>query len=660
MASSHIYKVVLYLCLSVVSLNALCTESAVSVEQAREEVYIEALVLAKRITELHTAIDKALKNTADSDTPRLLRLAQTAMANNLTETALAAFERIHKHDPDNLTAIRNIGMLLFWNRKYSMALKFLNIYNTRTGGNYISIYYQGESLYMINRTAGPAGPESRPYFEKVLTASESFSGIKQAALIRAQSYFRLGEYKKSFDIYERMIKRYPDDIYIITDYARMLQADKRMEMSFQVLKRLPENLYAPDSLKRYGLPLQARDSVIVNIAIMRIAYYLDKRDFFVVKRMQEELRKHYPDNPDAALSRATFYGAIYNWRGELENYDLAAKSYPEDESIIASRKRIIREHGSFVENKSGIRLSDNDGFEFINEVNSEIRISDDIRLGINLLTDVARLNKVPRMDNGETEQFKGVRNQAHIFLQGDLVNGDTARISFFDHDTIPGLGAAYTLLDFWGSTRLEGAWRRPYWGQQQAIAERGSRTYMELERIYRPFEDLTLSAKGSLNSYGLEHSSDLARSLAAGASASYTLPRFEFQKRLLGDVAAFSLIYDLDMEFFDHFKTRDDGTRIYAPDNRQVHTFLLSFYNEFTEDFKASIYGGFALDAMGSSSGPAYGASISYRILEDLELSGTVSQTLSSNQYFYVGIELKYNFTPLTLVELFKRGYFTK
>ncbi|MEI6424660.1 MAG: tetratricopeptide repeat protein, partial [Lentisphaerota bacterium] len=515
----------------------------------RTDIYVQSLAMTKNYGEIRKVLLREIGLTDGGETFRLMSLAQYAVENNLTDVAVTAYEKLLEHDPENLTAKRYMGMVLLSRRKYEPALKFFREYNGKTGGDYITNYNQAELMHIMRKKLQPE--KADPYFEKALDEASRMGGMKDAEIICAKSLYRLNKLKESFSAFDKLEETYPDDIFILTDYARLLYDAGLLEDAYRKLQKLPDDIYDPDSFKRYNLDKRQIDDITVNVVIMRIAYHLSEKRYFTVKEMHEDLEAHYPDQPDAALSRAAYYASFGNWRAELENNKQARKYYPEDETLALEIERLERSHGSFIKNEFGVRLSDNNGVELIDKTQLEFRITGDLRLGINYTVDVANLHDVPRMD-GSVKDYRGVRTQAEVFLQGDFINGDTGKISFFDQDGIPGVGGMYTLLDYWGNTSLKGAWREPYSGQQQAIAEKGSNTYLQLGRVYKPFDSLTLSGYVSANSYGLKEYQDLARSISIGTNVEYKLPQIELQRKWLGDLSVFSLNYGLYYEdFFD-------------------------------------------------------------------------------------------------------------
>ena len=625
---------------------------AESLENKRTDIYLQALSMTKDYAEIKKILQREITSTDGKDVVRLMRLAQYGTENNLMDISATAYEKVLKNDPDNLTAIRNMGEILYASRKYEQALKFLREYNGKTGGDYLSNYDQAELMFLLRKSLAPERAE--PFFEKAIEQAGLMGGaIKEAEIIRAKSLFRIRKNEEALAVFEKLTETYPNDIFILMDYARTLYDIELFEKSYRLLQKLPQNIYAPDSLSAYGLDKNQTESITVNVVVMRMGYELSKKNYFTVKKMLKELEEHYPDQPDMDLSKASYYAAYQNWRGEWDSVNKAMKHYPEDETLVQHEEQLSRLHGSYIQNEFGVRLSDNNGVELLNQTKLEMRIIDDLRLGINYTVDVANLHDVPRMD-GTEKDYHGVRTQAEVFLQGDFINGDSARVSFFEQDGIAGVGGWYKLLDYWGDTTLKGAWREPYWGQQQAVAEKGSNTYLQLGRVYRPFESLTLSADVSANSYGLNDSQDLTRSVGVNGKVEYKLPQIELQKKWLGELSVFTINYEMSYEnFYDH-KTNSDGTRKYDPGDIQVNSFYLGYTNQFTDNLSGSLSAGYAYDSVGGgpASGPIYGASLAYLITKQLEISANVGQTISSNKYFYAGLALKYSFMPSTLVKL--------
>lgn len=624
-----------------------------TLQNKRTDIYLQALSMTKNYAEIRKVLLKEIVSTDEKNVLRLMRLAQYGAENNLRDVSAKAYEKVLKYDPENLTAIRNMAEILYADRKYEPALKFLREYNAKTGGDYTTNYDQAELMYLLRKSLAPE--KADPYFEKAIEQASQMGGvIKDAEIIRAKSLFRLGRQEESFSVFEEMQKKHPDDIYIVVDYAGMLYDVELLDNAYRVLQKLPENMYDPASLSVYKLEKEQIDAITVKVVTIRIAYELSKKNYFTVKEMLRELQEHYPDQPDVALSKASYYSAYQNWRGELDSVKQALKYTPEDETLINHEEQLNRLHGSFIQNEFGVRLSENKGVELMNQSKIEMRIIDDLRLGINYTVDVANLHDVTRMDGNEKD-YHGVRTQAEVFLQGDFINGDSARVSFFEQDGIAGVGGWYKLLDYWGDTTLKGAWREPYWGQQQAVAEKGSNTYLQLGRVYRPFDCLTLSADVAMNSYGLKDSQDLTRSISIGSKVEYKLPQIALQKKWLGELSQFTLNYGFDYENFFHEKENSDGTAEYAPSDSQVHSFYVGYSNQFTSDLRGDLSVGYAYDAVGGGpqSGPIYGASLAYLLTKKLEISANVSQTISSNKYFYAGLSLKYTFMPEPLIEYF-------
>ena len=651
MLNKKLKKIFLIFLMAAISISPMPARTE-PIQNKRTDIYLQALSMTKNYPEIRKVLLKEIASADASDVGRLMHLAQCGVENNLLDIASMAYEKVLKHDPGNLTAKRSMGLILFSNQKREPALKYLREFNGKTGGDYITNYTQAEIMYVMRRKLMPE--KADPYFEKAFEEAGLMGGIKEAEIISAKSLFRLGRQKEAFSVYDKLEEKYPDDIFILLDYAGMLYEAKLLGDSYRKLQKLPENIYAPDSFKDYDLDKQQVEDVTVKVAVMRIAYELSEKNYFKVKKMLRDLQDNYPNNPEMEMSKTSYYAAYQNWRGMEDSVEKALKLLPENESLVGIKGQIDRLHGSYIQNEFGVRLSDNNGVELIDKTQLEMRIIDDLRLGINYTVDVANLHDVPRMD-GSQKDYHGVRTQAEVFLQGDFINGDSARVSFFDQDGIAGVGGWYKLLDYWGNTTLKGAWREPYWGQQQAIAEKGSNTYLQLGRVYKPFECLTLSGYVSANSYGLKDSQDLARSITIGSNVEYKLPQIELQKKWLGEDSIFTLNYGLYYEDFFHHSHNSAGIREYNPANSQVHSFYVGYTNQFTEDLRGSVSAGYAYDAIGgaSTSGPIYSAALAYMITKKLEISANVGQAISSNKYFYGGLALKYSFMPGTLVDYF-------
>ncbi len=622
--------------------------SAESLRERKIDIYIQALSQKKDYEKIRKVLSTEIEKTSENDSQRLMKLAQYGMENNAPDAAAEAYNKVLAINSGNMTAKRNLGTLLFAKRRYTPALELLNDYNVRTGGDYISNFEQGEILYTLNR--GKQKNAATPYYQKALEEAQFLGGGKDSEFIRAKSMFRLGQKEEGRALFAELEKRYPDDIFITTDYAGALYEDKMYDEAAAILAKLPEDLYETGALKKYNLDPEQEDDVIVYITLMRIACKVANKEYFAADKMFRELQAHYPDNPSAAVARSTYYASFSNWRAQLANLDKALEYYKEDTDLQEEQQRVLREHGSFVENQSGLKLGDSGNREFIIDTRSEVRLIDGLRIGSAYTIDFAKLSDVPFRD-GDVENYTGIRKKAEVYLQQDFMNGDSARVTYYDQEGIPGVGGSYKLLDYWGDTTLEGAFRSPYWDLPQAIAEKGSKSYIELERALKPTEDLTITGKGSLNSYGLEHDDDLTHSMGLGALTSYNLPQLAMQKRLLGDEARFSLNHEYTYETFNYYKDNSEGEPMYNMNDLHLHSFYLAFTNQFTPSFRTYLSGGCTYDVIANTGRPIYGVTLSYLLTPEIELTATANHVISTTRYFYAGFGVKYSFTPYTLAD---------
>lgn len=642
-----------------------------SLHDRRVDIYVQALSMTKDYVKMRIVLASEIERTPASETQRLMKLAGYGMDNNLKEPAIAAYEKALPAAPGNMTVKRNLGFLLFATHDYSRALPLLEDYDRQTGGDYLSNFCHAEMLrvakpreislsrlYQI-KTLSEAGDKetglaaAAPFYRKALEEASFMGGGKDSETVKAQALFHLGRHAEAAKTFAELERKHPDDPLLITSYAGLLAGEQMLKEAVEHLKQLPEDLYEPGCLKRYKLDRRQTEEVISQTMLIRMEYQLSRRNFFAVREMLEELEANYPERPDVAIARSAYYSSFSNWRGELESLQQGMRGYMDDD-LKNEERRLLREHGTHIQTNTGLRLSDNNSGELITENQGELRLIGGLRLGANYSLDMARLNKVSRKD-GTQGDFHGTRGKSEIYLQEDFLNGDTAKISYYDQEGIPGAGGSYKLLDYWGDTRLQTAWRAPYWDQPQAVAEKGARSFMELERTLKLFKGLTISGRGSVNSYSLGNDSDLARSFALGARTEYILPRPAIQERLLGASSAFSINHEFDYEDFSRRKENPNGTKMYNPGDRHVQSLYLGFSDKLTDSLSGSLSGGFAYDFKANKLNPIYGITITYLVTPDLEISAYADQVISTNKYFYAGVKVRYSFGPVSMDDFMKK-----
>ncbi len=232
--------------------------------------------------------------------------------------------------------------------------------------------------------------------------------------------------------------------------------------------------------------------------------------------------------------------------------------------------------------------------------------------------------------NGDDAPFDGARHQATLGATHALDAKTELTGVIHLSEGLPGFSAKALERGLFAAadteTTLEIDILKPYWGLIEGIVNDGARSRVHGTH-YHPLNDaLAFYAETGVNTYRVDGESDVADSVSAGASATYTPVWFPE-----GMTAA----YQIDGEYVLTRKvsTRQDGST-FRPLNvvtREVHTGQLAYRREIVRHVNLSLSLGYSYDRF-NAKGPSVATGVSYKPMPGLSAEATASQSITSSR----------------------------
>ena len=183
-----------------------------------------------------------------------------------------------------------------------------------------------------------------------------------------------------------------------------------------------------------------------------------------------------------------------------------------------------------------------------------------------------------------------------------------------------------------GQTSFRIDFQRPYWEYIEGVLDGGVRDRLEIRRQHRLVPRLTGSIAASLNRYGVEDDSGVAKSLALEGNLSYFV---------LKSKPSLEVQYFFDGESRRSIDVRTDAGGVpFSPIplvSREVHAFEAVSNNDLTRRLRAQGFTGFAWDRLGGS-GPFFGGRLTFQMPRNLD-----AEVWFDRRLFFVNTDEKIN-----------------
>ncbi len=198
---------------------------------AEDEVYFNALTALNSNKNVEPEMAKMVSST--QDIRRLEALRSIAIGKGYTEVADAALERLLRLKPQDITLLRDRGVELYNNARYTEALEIFRQYHAKNGSDFRTFYYAGEiERRNENKSA------SLPYYQRALVGAKMAQPQNmESNLIAAQSLFQLGRTPEAIAMMSEVVKQDGSNKNLKADYLMLLITDKRYDEAYEFLRK---------------------------------------------------------------------------------------------------------------------------------------------------------------------------------------------------------------------------------------------------------------------------------------------------------------------------------------------------------------------------------------------------------------------------------------
>lgn len=191
--------------------------------------YAEALGTMKATKRLGALLAREMEE--ESDTRRLEKLAALAERHGLEKAAEQGWKAVHEREPENLEAIRQLGLHAFSARRYTEAEQLLEQYLKERKGDYRTHYAYAELMQRQRRNG-----EAERFYQH---AHAEVAGLQQkdVSTLAAEAHllYRTGRIEESLEKYRALLARYPENKELRADFAEVLIQTRQYEEASLVL-----------------------------------------------------------------------------------------------------------------------------------------------------------------------------------------------------------------------------------------------------------------------------------------------------------------------------------------------------------------------------------------------------------------------------------------
>ena len=630
---------------------------------AVNKVYANALFLAHKKSKLEHFLNyEILKET---DLQYINKYIKIAKEYNLPKVVNRAYRQILVFFPDNLEAFKNVGENAFYNQDYSTAAYYLERYDMKTGGDYLTHYMYGEILFNYGHYLCASD-----YFKKSLSEldkKEINQITVQDNVVKANLLYRLEQPHKATVLYKKTVEANPNDLFLKLDYIDFLLTLNHTYTAAKLLKEISLNRTSKKRIMAFTrspyTPME-KERIDQDTELLKVRLYQKNGQLNEAFNTLNKLKEKYNKINTARyhLAKADTLAMQGDILGESYSLDNIMELQPENDVILRRLEQKEKEIGSFFAVNGGFLMGkdrdNNASYQYLITETLNIRINKYLSVGGIYQQDLISSKNIQQL-GGKTGAYTGLKQRNEFYSifdipSNDYMNPSTLKLSYYLGNEYniaenSGFGFNYNYLDKWGSTDVFLDLKKPYWELPSAVVEGGNKSRVGIAREFKVIPNLYIYTMASYNRYGVQNEAFVGQSMQFGVNATYNLPVIELQEKLLGSNSRFALNYEMDAEFYSDLKQKvnsaGESYDVLQLVNRQVNSFYLSFTKEFTDDFNFSVYGGYSIDTVGEKyHGAIFGGRIFYRIFDCLEAEAVAYHNIGIITSTYAGIGLKWYF----------------
>jgi len=207
------------------------------------------------------------------------------------------------------------------------------------------------------------------------------------------------------------------------------------------------------------------------------------------------------------------------WRYAAELYRRALLDQPRNEDLMASREKLLREHGPALTYETSSRNVQDDRHEFLTSVSASWPISIPTKLSLKIDQNRFRSLAGPQQDT-----TLHTRNRIEASLQHDSYYGSVIRAALVSNGSRAGGAISYSKSDMYGMTQVETSYGIPFWDLLSSLTGNGTRDRITAGRTQQISTRFAGGLNLSLDRYRMSDAV-AARTYSANGQLNYTIIR---------------------------------------------------------------------------------------------------------------------------------------
>jgi len=168
---------------------------------------------------------------SEKNSNRLFRYATLAEDRDRLDVAQTAYEKILQAQPGEVQALRKLGGIAFLKNRFQKAQGYFKRLLNKNQHDWSANYYYAEAGFLQGKSA-----DAIPFYQQsLISIDQAPSPTLTMELTRASCLHRLGKYQEALSVYDRLLKKQPNDKKIRANIISSLIASGNYEKAQQLM-----------------------------------------------------------------------------------------------------------------------------------------------------------------------------------------------------------------------------------------------------------------------------------------------------------------------------------------------------------------------------------------------------------------------------------------
>lgn len=528
--------------------------------------------------------DRLMEHSFEKDDK--LYLGKLLLNNGLISFAQVLYEDILYLDPENIEALKRLGILASWNNNPNQARIFLERAYFLDQDDFEINFYLAENYHVKGETLRAKAFYSKAY--TTLMEAPYLDVLEKTILAKCCS--RIGVYPLGHSLYKELITNFPADPQLLADFLEMLVNHQSYQEANWYFHHMNPKI----------------DHLNLRLRRLYIRLLIEIEDHVQASRLLKELAEEHPSDPGIWADRGLSLAALDMPRKSWQMYSRALALTP-NRDLTKHRQYAYREIGNHI----------SIGTEIHKKSNNEQDVSSHFELvyNFNLWSQIGLstgLDSGHRSENGESTSASSLCSQFYYHYHFSDRNSIKTAIT-------SGNGGAGGYIELyhaynehkWMLRLAKGLCYNEYLEASDADAQ-----YEEAKLSYskKLFHHITLEADTGLKRYSSNNSKDIQEKF--------------FRTKLSRPIHRVKGLY-AEYEWF--YASRDNPSRAIPLDDNCRHSLGFYYERDLCKFVRTHTSVGYSLDYITKSKGLYYEWGLKYFPTSQDEISLSFSRSSDTN-----------------------------